>query len=82
MKALLWIAATLAAAFSLIEVIGNNAGPRTYGEISQQEKDRCIVYKGNGAWRGSSGITLEKFCEAAGALKALQAERRDHPERF
>ena len=63
----------------LLFVIGT---PRTYGDIAAKETADCIRYKGNGAWVGSSGVTLEQFCKSAGQLKALEQERQDHPERF
>jgi hypothetical protein len=47
----------------------------------------CISNKGrlaNGAvgWRGSSGVTLEKFCEGAAAYDTIVSDMRAHPERY
>ena len=66
----------------LLIIIGGVLRPKTYGDVAKQAKDRCIASNGSGEWTGSSGVTLDKFCAAAGDLQALEQERKDHPERF
>jgi hypothetical protein len=56
----------------------------THRDAAVQE---CISNKGrlaNGAvgWRGSSGVTLEKFCEGAAAYDTIVRDMREHPERY
>ena len=66
----------------LIVIGGVLLEPKTYGDVAKQAKERCIASNGSGEWTGSSGVTLYKFCEAAGDLQGLEQERKDHPERF
>ncbi len=42
----------------------------------------CLAEKGFGNWVGSSGVTLEKFCQGAVALQNIEQDKREHPERY
>ena len=77
-----------AVVFSLIGVIGLlfmlvlATGPKTIKDVANIDRDNCIANNGDGEWTASSGVTLESFCEAAADLKALEQDRKDHPERY
>lgn len=68
--------------FALLWLYSEIFSPRTVGEFAEQYKQDCIRDKGNGEWYGSSGLSLEQFCEAAGNLQALEADRKEHPGRY
>lgn len=68
--------------FSIIALALVGSQPMTYGEIAAAEKQNCIERNGYGGWVGSSGVSLDKFCQTFGQLKALAEERHDHPDRF
>jgi hypothetical protein len=57
-------------------------GPQSLKDEANIEKANCIANKGDGYWTGSSGMTLARFCEASAALKVLEQDRKDHPERY
>jgi hypothetical protein len=61
---------------------GGNRQPYTYQDLARDKAAECVRNKGYGNWVGSMGMTLEKFCEAAGNLSALQQHRKDHPEKY
>ena len=44
--------------------------------------DKCIRDKGMGVWRGSMGVSLERFCEAAVGLAAIRQDMKVHPENY
>jgi hypothetical protein len=69
-------------AFLLLVIIGELTGPKTVGDLAKQYAADCVRNKGSGNWHGSMGISLEKFCEAAGDLQALEEDRKEHPERY
>jgi hypothetical protein len=56
--------------------------PRTVGELAEMYKQNCIRDKGSGNWQASSGISLEKFCEASGDYQALMEDKKRHPEAY
>lgn len=56
--------------------------PKTVGELAERYKQDCIRDKGNGNWQASSGISLEKFCEASGDYQALMEDKKEHPEAY
>lgn len=71
----------VAAAVSVVLLTGCGK-PRTYGDLAKEEAQRCVDRNGYGDWVGSSGISLQEFCDRIGMLKAGAQLRRDHPERF
>jgi hypothetical protein len=45
-------------------------------------KADCISHKGYGAWVGSSGVTLDAFCQDYQTVEAVAQDRRAHPENY
>ena len=76
-----WVA-FIAGGLALLFFIAAALGPHTVGDVAADAKAECIRDKGDGTWTASSGITLDKFCEAAGDLKALEQDRKEHPENY
>jgi len=67
----------------IILILGSmpgSGGSRTYKEIADEYTLQCIQSKGNGGWRGSSGVTLENYCGLSGVVKARQEMCAAHPE--
>lgn len=62
--------------------LGAILGPETYADVAGAAARDCVRNKGDGNWTGSSGLTLEEYCKGVGAVRALEAEKRDHPEKF
>ena len=58
--------------FLLITVIALLTDPITTAELAEIETASCIRNKGNGEWRGSSGVTLETFCRIKGTTKGFE----------
>lgn len=56
----------------LLFTIGAITGPKTTTELGMMETERCMRNHGDGQWRGSSGVSLETFCNAKGALSAIK----------
>jgi hypothetical protein len=46
------------------------------------EVAECVSKKGYGHWTGSLGPSLGAFCATSVALKAIEEDRREHPERY
>lgn len=82
----LWWALTgLAVIFVLLMLAGkggNGGGNYTYADLAKDKAEECVRKKGFGEWRGSMGVSLEKFCEGVGNLAALKQHRADHPEKY
>lgn len=78
----LWLAtaAAVPAAF-VVAVALFTPSTITYEELARDETARCLRAKGDGAWRASSGVTLDAFCRARGTASAMEQLCRDHPER-
>lgn len=74
------IAAVLVGGFFLMLLIGALTPQRTYRDIARDTAGDCVKAKGYGTWRGSSGLTLEQFCEMAGNIEALEQHKKEHPE--
>ena len=53
----------------------------TYADLARDKAAECVQQRGAGNWRASMGVTLEKFCDAAGALVAHGQMCSDHPEK-
>ena len=71
-----------AALFLLLFLYAEFAAPRTVGELAEMYKQKCIREKGDGHWQGSSGVTLENFCEASADYQALMEDKKEHPENY
>lgn len=54
--------------------------PQTYAQRAQTYKSQCVAAKGSGNWRASSGITLDKYCELLGTIRASKDLCREQPE--
>ena len=46
------------------------------------EVAECVEQKGYGHWHGSLGPSLGQFCTGVVALKAVEEDRRAHPENY
>lgn len=74
------IALVLLAAFLIIGSIPGTGGSETYAEKATRYKNQCVHAKGYDSWRGSSGVTLDKFCELAGVVQARKEMCTAFPE--
>jgi hypothetical protein len=81
-KVLLFVIAVSAGLFALLVIVEAFQGPRTYKEIAEEETQRCIRADGYGGWVGSSGVSLQTYCELYGTTKALEQKKQEHPEEF
>lgn len=66
-----------------IVVLAAAQGPgkkRTYADVAQEYAQQCVAKKGDGQWRGSSGVTLETFCQFSGKLRAHGEMCKEYPE--
>jgi hypothetical protein len=68
--------------FLLLFLYAAFTAPRTAGELAEMYKQKCIREKGDGNWQGSSGMSLEKFCEASADYQALMEDKKQHPENY
>lgn len=55
-------------------------GKPHYVSIADSQTQHCMWTKGDHRWRGSSGMTLEAYCELDGTLKATEKLCYDQPE--
>ena len=78
LKALTWLIVVTAALFAWMFADGLLSSP-----VEQHATDvaDCVRDKGYGYWRTSMRIPLEKFCETATTLNAIQRGIGEHPER-
>lgn len=56
----------------VIFVWGAITGPKNTVELGEMETQRCMRNQGDGEWRGSSGVSLETFCKAKGAMTGIK----------
>lgn len=82
MKIAAYVVAGLLGLIVVIFAAGLAYGPKTYKELADDYSVQCVRNKGYGGWVGSSGLSLEEFCEGVGNAKALLDHRRDHPEAY
>jgi len=66
---------------ALLFVWGAITGPKDTAELARMETEACMRTEGGGAWRASSGITLEKFCQTAGAVAAYRKACEINPSK-
>lgn len=78
-----WLWALIAIGVALYIGMRLTDDGRPYYQMrAERAANDCIRNKGYGAWVGSSGVSLEQFCNIAGNAKALDEHRRDHPENY
>ena len=70
----------LGACVLLVVVMILAVKPKTYGDVAREMMDDCIRQGDRSQWQVSPLETLERFCERASALAAIEAYKRDHPE--
>ena len=67
-----WVLGAPLGFMGFLFVYGSMTGPVTTADLARMETESCIRHKGDGDWRGSSGLTLEEFCRGKGALIGLK----------
>lgn len=72
----------VAACYAGVAALAYFDKPLSYDTIAKQEAAECVRKKGGGGWRGSMGVSLEKFCEAYGLVEMHKIRRKDHPELY
>lgn len=80
----LWIALGVTVAAAVGVIATSKPAPErpwTYGDVAYVVKRDCNKTSGGGEWRPSLGISIDRFCEVAGARAALDSYRRDNPGR-
>jgi hypothetical protein len=66
-----WLWAPLAV-LALVFVWGAITGPKDTVELAEMETRSCMRNQGDGAWRASSGVSLETFCKTRGAMAGIK----------
>lgn len=80
MRIVIWSVAGLFGLFLILVIVETIRGPKTYAELADAEAERCILHKGDGTWRASSGVSLETHCKLKATLATLAKQCREHPE--
>lgn len=49
-----------------------STGTPTTKDLAASRTEECMQTQGDGAWRGSMGVSLETFCKTVGSLAAIK----------
>jgi len=77
-----WIGISLGVLVAVFIISSLLSPHETVEQWHERLKSRCIANNGEGEWVGSSGMTLDQFCDGAASLQILEADKKAHPEKY